>query len=168
MAPEKVSWFKSNEKKVLYNDIADGSLAGMSPKEVYETRDGIYKKFAYIRFRTNLNNLRKAVAKDFMYANRAKAAFDNDKIFYPRPSNYFVWRGSDEQRQLRKDIQSGEMDDKEPMQARMYRTMYSELPISKAQWRNYLWQERRRHFNQIHSNERKEIIRMKTEKIFQK
>ena len=168
MAPKKkITWRNSTEKKTLYKEIALGNLAGMPPREVWETwHNGVCQKFKYANFRQNLLALRKKVARDKMFSARSQAAFDNDKHHYSRPKDRFIWRGSPEQDQLRQDIKSGDLDDMMPMEVRQTRQVYLNLPINKTQWRNYLWQERRRLYNQLNEEERKKIIKMKTNRIF--
>lgn len=162
-----VAWRNSKEKDILYTDIDEGNIAGMGPKEVYETRGGIYKRFKYENFRGNLNRLRKTIAAEHTKADLAQEAYDHDKDYYKKPTNIFVWRGSDEQKQLRTDIKEKYIEeDVPPMEARLTRPMYASLPITTTAWRNYLWQERRRHFSNLDPEEKKKIIEMKNSKLF--
>ena len=164
---KKPGWRNSKEKEILYNDIDKGHVAGMTPNQVYATHGGIYHKFKYENFRGNLHRLRKNVADQKLKATTTKQAYDHDKKYYKKPPNIFVWRGSEAQKQLWVDIEDGTIDDDvSPMDARLSRTMYGELPLEAKEWRNYLWQERRRHFNNLDPEEKKKIIEMKNKKLF--
>ena len=160
------SWSKSKEKEKLYEDINSGEVAGMSTKEVYEMHDGIYKKFKYPNFRTNLRNLRNKVAKDRMAADKSKEAYDHDKSFFAKPRHTFAWKDSDQHKQLVKDIRDGSLDGMKPIEARNTRDEYKDLPFSVDEWRNLFWAEKRRFGKEQRLDELKEIIRMKNNKLF--
>ena len=169
MATKPPKWRNSKEKDILYKDITKGNVAGMAPILVYGMHDGIYHKFKYKNFRNNLLRLRKSVADNEDRASAAKAAYDHDKQYYKKPADRFAWRGSKAQEMLRKDIASGDVpEDFDPMQARLSRLMCALPPLSKTEWRNHLWQERRRHFNSLDPDEKKKIIQMKNKKLFTK
>ena len=57
-------WLHSDEKKALRKDIVDGVVtAYMRPSMVYDMREGIYHRFDYTNFPTNLRNLKISIAK---------------------------------------------------------------------------------------------------------
>ena len=77
-------WRNSNKKEVLWKDIVDYKEDGMEAVEVYEMHDGIYHKFEFKLFKTNLKNLRNVVEKDIERMYLDSAAYYND-MFKVRP-----------------------------------------------------------------------------------
>ena len=71
-------WRNSHKKEVLWRDIVDYKEEGMDAEAVYEMHDGIYKKFLFNNFKTNLKNLRKAVEADRERMYQDSAAYYND------------------------------------------------------------------------------------------
>lgn len=62
---EDKTWAKSEAKRVLSADIISGIVKpSMPPKEVHESR-AIFKNYKCPQFRTNLKNLREALARDW-------------------------------------------------------------------------------------------------------
>ena len=168
MAPatKPPNWRNSKEKKLLYEDISNGDIAGMPPKQVYNTRDGIYHKFKYTNFRTNLNNLRKRVATDRFAADRTQKAYDHDKPYFTKPENLFVWNLSNERKLLSQDVRDGKVDGKKPRAVRASRDEYKDIPLTPTKWRDFLWQEKGRYAKEQRKEELKEIVQMKSKGIF--
>ena len=167
-AAKQPKWRGSEARKVLNEDIVKGVIAGMEPRNIYMMHNGLYKPFKYERFRSNLRNLCIAVSKQYESSYKSSAAFDNDKQWYPKPTDKFVWYKSPEQEQIRKDIEQGKVNGKKPIEIRESRDEYKALPISTRQWRDYLWQEKKRFMKKSRSKELREIVGMKTKKIFNK
>jgi hypothetical protein len=99
-------------KEILVQDIGSGRIPRtMGPKEVHN-RCQEYRDVDYKKFRTNLNNLRKALYKLHGKATVNNAAFANDlrlQRLRPPPAATTAprWDGSVAQRLLKIDVDAG-------------------------------------------------------------
>ena len=106
--PKPPPWRTSLAKKLLTQDIIDHKApACMAPYDVYLMRAN-YWLWKYENFRSNLNNLRKAIAKDQQRAADDAAFLGKDLEVNPLPEDipqgYSRWNGSEAERLLKLDV----------------------------------------------------------------
>lgn len=77
---------KSQKKKLLCNYISKGVIAGMAPKDVCNTQDGIHWNFECTNFCMSLNNLLKAVEKIVLTQTVQKLLLPMTSSALPNPS----------------------------------------------------------------------------------
>jgi len=121
-------------------------ISAIQDQNVYVMRDGLCMKSDEKKFKTNLHNLRKALAK-----KTGKAASDRDALashlaIHPRGANDGTrpcprWDGSDAQRWLKHDIEQGRHKAMRPKILRQYRPEYSAFPLQV--FRDHISQELR-------------------------
>jgi hypothetical protein len=130
-----VKWINSNEKEKLKDDIISGIVNDeMRCATVYHMHNGIYHKFEYTNFRTNLRNLRIAVAKLKAAAAEDAIAFNNVTLDWPvlvqvAPPQYPTWHNSVVKTLLLDDIKYGMTDGLKPAAVWHMRPEYSVYPI---------------------------------------
>lgn len=145
-------WKGSKEKLILYNDIVAGVVKEESkPKDVYEMHDGIYKKFVYTNFRSNLRTLKNMVKEQMEQATDDATALDHDLAIV---GNYYSstkprWHNSDAEKLLKEDIDAGRhnrIDPKtgEPIKPSKFRLDRLEYRVFDLDvFRNHIYQELR-------------------------
>ena len=106
---EEEAWAKSEAKRVLRDDIISGRVKKtMTPKEVHDSR-AIFQRYELSKFRTNLSNLRDALARDFsrMLEDCQYYGHDADVLIQHRkkyPLLRTPWHLHDAKELLEKDI----------------------------------------------------------------
>lgn len=144
-APTKIKWKKSEAKNMLRVDLINGNVpADMAPMDVYKMRPE-YAEFKYENFRTNLNNLRTAVAENITQMQRDSLYFGHDKAIMrhemrnadePRSR---VWIETQASVLLKLDINEGLHEHLTPSELYQSREEYQEFPLQV--FRNHIYQE---------------------------
>ncbi len=116
-------WGNSEAKLQLEDDLLSGLVplysgarsdkvpvgaATMMPKDVYNIPGRRFQEFPYENFRTNLNALRKAYAKQRVYSIADAEALARDRILHPKPTvgrdGKPIWHGHLAEELLKEDI----------------------------------------------------------------
>lgn len=139
-------WRNSKAKKLLHDDIVAGRTKNMGPTAVFKSRPefGRYKKE---NFMSNYYTLRKAVARRIMVASKGQQAFNRDAAVIANRRNEsgtFFYCGSDLQKQLRYDVESGLTRGKTPSQVRASQIVYQNPGMPLQKFANHLAYERKR------------------------
>ena len=104
----------------------------MPPRDVYLYRPE-FTAFPYDNFRTNLNNLRKAIAKLQDSALWDSQALARDRKLFPRPDKNFrgepQWHGSDAEALLKQDVTDGKQKTMKPKDLYKSRNEYQVYPL---------------------------------------
>jgi len=109
---EEEEWRYSKTKKMLEKDIIDGKIGsianGMKPKDVHSMRSE-YKKIPYKLFVSRLYTLRKKYEELQKNAEADAAALSHDLALNIRVNSkpYPRWQGSEAERLLKEDVDSG-------------------------------------------------------------
>jgi len=134
--PSCPDWATSKERKILAKDIAEGAVPPtMWPREVREMHGGIYKQWPASDFRGCLRTLRKSVGKDQERALSDNQAFVQYRLNHPVVAandgsrKYPRWNGSDAERMLKEDIESGALVSMRPRELRLSRSEYQKWPL---------------------------------------
>jgi hypothetical protein len=130
--PKPPPWRTSLARKLLKQDIIDHKApASMAPYDVYLMRSN-YWLWKYENFRSNLNNLRKAIAKDQQRAADDAAFLGKDLEVNPLPEDipqgYPRWNGSEAERLLKLDVDAGLHEAMSTGELRMSKDEYQEFP----------------------------------------
>ena len=141
-APELPPWRYSEAKKQLIKDILDGTLDGKGPGEVHEFRPE-YKERKYENFRTNLNNLRKALKEQRARADSDDAALAHDEALNLRTNSkpYPRWQGTEAERLLKLAIDNGQHIIMQPQELKNTCAEYEPYPLKV--FRDHIQQELR-------------------------
>lgn len=128
-------WEHSEEKKLLRQDILDGKVPStMKPRDAYNMRNGICKKYKQTNFTTSLRNLRESLKKNQEKADSDSAALAHDRQLHPKGNEtcdgcgYPRWEGSEAERLLKDDIANGRHEGLKPLQFRLTRQCYQAFP----------------------------------------
>jgi hypothetical protein len=140
MAPKKLKlWQHSNAKKALNDDIIKKKVTdGMTALEVYNSRLDC-QAYSFAKFEEYLTNLRAAIQKKQGYADRDAAALAHNLPLRPERKTLH-WGGSNAQKLLQEDIDSGLHTSKTPRELWGTRSEYQEFDAKKFQ--KHLNQER--------------------------
>jgi hypothetical protein len=142
---EPSPWKDSQAKKLLRQDILDGKVVdSMTPMQIFQMRPE-YAPYGLKKFRSNWYSLRDSI-KD----NQAKASSDSDALAHDlriRPpvaytsKGYPRWDGSDAQRLLKQDVNTGLTNSIKPRVLRETRMEYQAFPLKV--FREHIHQEHR-------------------------
>ena len=142
--PPPSPWRNSRAKTLLQQDILSGRAKTFKgPSALYQSRPE-YKRYKKANFINNFYSLRKSLESMNTVAAAGLQAFRNDVGRLAQNRVGFHFNGSALQRQLRRDVVEGLTANKTPSEVRESRALYKDAPITLQQFRNYLWQERRR------------------------
>jgi hypothetical protein len=141
-----VPWQHSEAKKVLTNDILDGTTtANMSARQVFATREELYAPYKK-NFATNSRNLRKSLQSLQDRADEDQDAVLHDLAAFPRspvhPRGHPRFDGSIAQQLLKQLVDNGEDEGLLPKEIWLTRLEYQEFPLKV--FRDHVSQERRR------------------------
>jgi hypothetical protein len=132
--PKKTpKWIHSKEKDQLKKDILDGVVTDdMRPAVVYQMHDGIYQKYKYTNFTTNLRNLRIAITKSIAAAYEDEIAFQNIRKQWTAQVNpaYPPWHNSAAKALLLEDIKAGATDGLKAAAVWELRPEYLQFPLN--------------------------------------
>lgn len=140
-------WVNSTEKQTLREDIIMNLVTTeMSAQEVYEMRGGIYKKFKFENFQTNLTNLRAVIHVQFKYMQKDCEAmgFDQGLLETLQPTRYDAtkpidWHRSPAKKLLKKDVDDGLHLQKKPKDLHASRPEYMAFDLKV--FRKHIYQE---------------------------
>jgi hypothetical protein len=140
---EPSPWKDSRAKMLLRQDILDGKVTtSMMPQQVFEMR-AEYKPYGIKRFRSNLYSLRSSIKENQGKADSDSAALMHDRRIHPKaaytPKGYPRWDGSDAQRLLKEDVESGLTMHLDPSFLRETRLEYKVFPLKV--FRDHIYQE---------------------------
>lgn len=130
------AWRFSEAKKILLNDIISQEVPDdMDAWDVYFSRE-IYWLWPFDNFKTNIKNLRAAVARDIQRARADHAALLHDLKKNPLPETvvtgsgtYPRWNGSEAERLLKLDIDEGWHLIMTPSDLQSTKEEYKEYPL---------------------------------------
>ena len=108
LTPE-AKWEKSKAKRLLREDIIRGDVhKNMGPLLTYSTRPE-YAAFRYENFRTNLNNLHKAIEKDIQRMQKDVEFYGHDRarLLELRDKPVKSWHTSQARVLLKQDMEAG-------------------------------------------------------------
>lgn len=133
---EEVKWANSKAKKLLLQDLSDGTIPldaeDMGPQTVYMQRPE-FAEIPYNRFRDRLNNMRKTIRLSKMQASSDGNALAHDRVAHPkRLTNHRGerrWEGSDAEWLLKLDIENGKNDGLTPSAFWQSRSEYQEYSL---------------------------------------
>jgi hypothetical protein len=142
----KLTWAKSQAKKLLEEDILGGIIDGMDPKTVFKQRPE-YAEFPYEQFRARLLALRKQILDKQELAIWDSNAVVHDQQIHPKNMHNLFgmprWYGSEAEKLLRQDMDEGKHTMMSPMMLYESREAYFENYSLKVFW-SHLNQECRR------------------------
>ena len=138
----------------------------MQPRFVVKLRDE-YKAVKYENFRSNLLNLRNAMAALQVKADSDKNGLLHDQNLYPFSSRnssftYPRWEGSEAERKLKLDISLGRHKEVKPKVLQQSRDAYKVFPLEI--FRKHIHQEVRAKMESSYWLKKKELKRLKKQK----
>jgi hypothetical protein len=139
----KDKWINSEAKRLLREDIIAGDVQDrMAPMDVYHMRPE-YGAYKFENFRTNLGNLRAAVAASWERMQADAVAYGHDKavwnsLQHANPRR-LQWAESEAKMFLKQDIDEGKHLHLSPSELYATRAEYQEFPLQK--FRNHIYQE---------------------------
>jgi hypothetical protein len=140
---ETQAWAQSDAKKLLSEDIMNGTVDGMGWRDVVQTRRK-YMQSSRRLFANRLKNLRKQIDTAKGIAVDEEAALAHDRALFPIPSHNYRgeprWDGSEAQRLLKHDIANGVHATMKPVDFQQTRPEYRDgYPL--AVFRGHIYQE---------------------------
>jgi len=125
-------WEFSKAKKQLIRDLADGSVDGMTCRQVYESRPGVYKTrwCAFTKFSGRFYKLRATIRAELERKNKDEAALFNDMALGMgcREKDYPIFNGSLAEEFLKLDIEDGLHKTMKPAELHNLRPAYKLWP----------------------------------------
>ena len=146
-APEDEKWSKSIAKQLLKDDILSGRVKPtMKPKAVHQTRPE-FLEWTLSKFRTNLKNLRDALARDHSrmlkdceyYGHDATVLIEHRKKY---PLKEIPWHLSEAKPLLEKDVDDGRHETMVPSVLHGTRPEYQFFTLET--FRGHIYQEVKR------------------------
>ena len=101
---------------------------------------------------------------DKMTADHNQEACNNDKEHCSEPDDKFVWSMSAERKLLVEDLGSDTFTAMTPMKARGTRQVFLDLPLTRKEWSNPFWAEKRRIEKEKQRDELHKLVALKTKK----
>jgi len=145
------AWRNSPAKAVLRDGIIDKVyLPEMGPEVVYASNE-IFWQYKFANFKTNLTNLRLALARDIGRANSDAEYLAADLLNHPpiavaaqvlAGQGYPIWAGSEAEHCLKEDVDQGRHLMAAPKELYESRDEYQEWPLDV--FRDHIYQELRR------------------------
>lgn len=149
----KTDWATSAARKQLKDDVLSGRIKDWLPKDVYfdPERHSLYKHYKRDNFTTNLNTLRKSIAKARTEAKRDMVAYEAYKQMHPIDETELRWHRSEAQKLLRYMIRADQIDNMRPSDVRLESPLFMEYSLK--QFRDHLNHEKVRHWKKMHDDE---------------
>jgi hypothetical protein len=156
-------WKHSDEKEQLKLDILSGVVSPeMRPSVVYNMHDGIYHKFEYVNFQSNLRNLRSAINSSRIAAHEDEIALRTTFQRWrhePGEEQYPAWHKSDAKELLLEDIASGATEGLKPAEVHQLRPEYQDYPLKV--FRDHLIKETKNPLVKAYWENQKELTKQK-------
>jgi hypothetical protein len=156
---------KQQGEKKLREDILNGTVtAEMSTRTVYNMHDGAYHKFEYVNFRTNLRNLRLAIARAKEAAREDEVALGNVMQEWRRGDvpAYPQWHNSVAKEILLRDLDNGILDGISSRNVYHMHPEYSAYPYKV--FRDHLNKEKKLPVIKAYWEHQKELYELKKER----
>ena len=140
-------WINSEAKAVLRQAIIEGNIPSTMPfEEVYEMCD-LFKEYPRENFKTNLKNLREAIAKDYDRMAEDAEAYGHDVELRdilrqrnpPRLPPYPNWHTHEARHLLQADIATEKHKAMKPKDLYLTQTKYQDFPLDV--FRDHIYQE---------------------------
>lgn len=144
------NWLNSEAKKLLLQDLRDGTIPvdskSMAPKTVYLLRPE-FAEFDYKNFPGRLRSARQQIISKNNCAASDSTAFAHDRQLYPKAANNHRgeprWEGSETERLLRLDMDESKHKTMKPQQLYQSRKeYYDNYPLTV--FREHIYQEEKR------------------------
>jgi hypothetical protein len=133
------SWQKSKAKDYLLEILLQGGdIERMSEEEIYNLSP-LFKEYKFLRFKTNLKNLRDTISKDRELVAFDEKAIANDNNLYPPAIGR--WDGSLAQRLLKQSVKDKEHQGYKPKALHQTDVAYQQFPLDV--FRKHIYQEER-------------------------
>jgi len=127
-------WEHSNAKKQLIQDIVDGLTEGKKPKEIYESRPGVYKTeyCSLDKFRSRLYTLKETLPKhiDRKKVDEQGLLHDMALGMGERRKPYPIFKGSLVEELVVLDIEDGKHERMGPKEFHQSRDAYKAWPVN--------------------------------------
>lgn len=134
---ETIDWRKSDAKKLLYQDLVDGTIPltvlEMDPADVHWQRPE-YVEVPYDQFKDRLKDMRERISTERNQSELDEAGLARDRGIFPKQAydkdrGYPRWEGSAAQKWLKKDVDDGKhLENYTPASFRLSREEYKEFP----------------------------------------
>jgi hypothetical protein len=140
------TWKKSHAKAHLVTAIISGEVTeSMSAEQVYNMHGGIYHKYKFKNFKTNLKNLRVKIGEEYQRVQDDYMAYSHDAALIKtlrasEPPHPVAWHRSDAKYLLIQDINQGRHKVMKPQELYWARPEYHENFDLKT-FRNHIYQE---------------------------
>jgi hypothetical protein len=124
---------KCPAKIALCKGILDQTYPPTKTNEEIYGSNLIFRQYKWENFKTNIDNLRAALARDIGRADEDAAALAADVQLFPPVANaaqgYPIWAGSEAERRLKQDVDIGRHLYMTPKELRESRLLYKPWPL---------------------------------------